>query len=214
MSAQPSAEAPSSPHTVSFMVLPAEVRIQIYSYLLHLPPISATAGGPPDDDAESRVSAGILRASRLIHAEAAPVLYGGNTFVAHPSLLADFPRLRPWYGPVCAAAVLPRIRRFHLTLRLDCDLPFDRRRAAAAFSGAEELHVRVVRTAFLGAGKDNLGTLEDVRGVQRLTIAGSTTGFESYVDWLARLMQSPSGTKALPLAPVGDDTAAQAIAMT
>ncbi|OAA77566.1 hypothetical protein LEL_04389 [Akanthomyces lecanii RCEF 1005] len=184
------------PHPLSFLVLPVEVRLQIYGYLLQLPPIGTAH---PHD--ESRVSAAILLASRQIHAEAAAVLYSANTFVAHPSLLADFPRLRRWYAPVCAAALLPRIRRFHLTLRLDCEVPFDRRRAAAAFSGAEALHVQVTQSVFLGAGRDNLRKLEDVRGVQRLTIRGSTTGFEGYVAWLERLMQSPLGAEAMELTP-------------
>ncbi|KAM0739156.1 hypothetical protein ACQRIT_006893 [Beauveria bassiana] len=195
MPADPSAASPPPPRRrTSFMVLPPEVRLQIYGYLLHLPPLTTTTIDEP------RVSAGILRASRQIHAEAAAVLYGDNIFLAHPSLLADFPRLRRWYTPVCAAAPLPRIRRFHLTLRLDCDPGFDRRRAAAAFAGAEELHIRVVQTFFLSAGKENLATLEDVRGVRGLTICGSTTGFEKYVEWLARLMRSPPGTKAMPFA--------------
>lgn len=198
------ASPPPPPPTLSFMVLPAEVRLQIYDYLLYLPPIGLAAH--PHD--ESRVSAGILLASRQIHAEAAAVLYGSNTFVAHPSLLADFPRLRRWYAPVCAAALLPRIRRFHLTLRLDCEVPFDRRRAAAAFSGAEALHVQVTQSVFLGAGRDNLRKLEDVRGVRRLTIRGSTTGFEGYVAWLERLMQSPPGDGAMELTPWEDDVVA------
>lgn len=193
------------------MVLPAEVRLQIYAYLLQLPPIAPTNPHDDDDDEAAcpRVSAAILRTSRQIHAEAAPVLYGANTFIAHPSLLAGFPRLRPWYAPVCAAALLPRIRRFHLTLRLDCGLGFDRGRAAAAFSGAEELHVRVVQSVFRGAGFDNLAALEDVRGVRRLTIRGSTTGFEGYVDWLARVMQSPLGAGVGEPVPLEADVAVQ-----
>ncbi|KAM3560796.1 hypothetical protein MY1884_002741 [Beauveria asiatica] len=203
MAADSTAASPPPPsHRTSFMVLPAEVRLQIYGYLLRLPPLTATSTATID---EPRVSAGILRTSRQIHAEAAAVLYGDNVFLAHPSLLADFPRLRRWYTPVCAAAPLPRIRRFHLTLRLDCDPGFDRRRAAAAFAGAEELHIRLVQTFFLSAGKENLATLEDVRGVRGLTIRGSTTGFEKYVEWLARLMRSPPGTKAVPFAETEEE---------
>ncbi|ATY59528.1 hypothetical protein A9K55_002995 [Cordyceps militaris] len=200
----PSAEpAPRHP-APSFMVLPAEVRLEIYHHLLRLPPIT-----PDESSAASRVSTAILRTSRLVHAESAAVLYSGNTFVAHPSLLAAFPRLRPWYAPVCAAAVLPRIRRFHLTVRLDRDPAFDRRRAAAAFSGAEVLEVRVVQSVFLGAGRENLRMLEDVRGVQTVTVRGSTTGFEGYVRWLVRLMQSPLGTKAGILTPEEEGVAVE-----
>lgn len=171
------------------MTLPVEVRLQIYTYLLRLPTIASS--GPHE---ETRVSASILLANRQINHEATHVLYTENIFVAHPSLLADFPRLRDWYTPVRCAEVLPRIRRFYLTVRLDCDLPFDRHRARAAFSGAEELHIKVSQSVFLGAGYENLKTLEDVRGVQRLTIRGSTTGFEGYIEWLTNLMQSPLGS--------------------
>lgn len=201
--------ASPQPPKACFMLLPVEVRLQIYAYLLHLPSLAAA-----DPHQESRVSAGILRASRQIHDEATPLLYTDNTFLAHPSLLAGFPRLRSWYAPVCAAALLPRIRRFHLTLRLDCDLPYDRQRAAASFSGAEELHVQVTQAAFLGAGYENLRTLEDVRGVQQLTIRGSTTGFESYIAWLSQLLQSPMGTKAEDFMPSEEDLAIQMTIMT
>ncbi|KAJ6781098.1 hypothetical protein PWT90_00679 [Aphanocladium album] len=205
--AMPPIASPDTDGKASFMILPVEVRLQIYAYLLHLPPITAA------DPHEPRVSAAILRASRQIHDEATAVLYNDNTFVAHPSLLAGFPRLRSWYAPVCAAALLPRIRRFQLTVRLDCDLPFDRRSAAAAFSGAEELHVKVSQAAFLGAGYDNLRKLEDVRGVQQLTIRGSTTGFEGYVAWLSRLMRSPVGTQAEDFVPSEEDLAIQTTIM-
>lgn len=169
--------------------LPTEVRLQIYAYLLRLPPIVAS-----DALRKPRVHASVLLVSRRINEEATHVLYGENTFIAHPSLLADFPRLRDWYTPICTLEVLPRIRRFYITVRLDCDLQFDRERAAVAFSGAEELTVNVSQSVFLGASYQNLRKLEDVREVKRLTIRGSTTGFEGYVEWLTQLMQSPHGT--------------------
>lgn len=139
------------------------------------------------------VHASLLLTCRLIHAEATPILYSLNTFVAHPSLLASFPRLRPWCSPVREAPALALVRRFHLTLRLDCDLPFTRERAARAFSGADELTVEAVQSMFLGVGCANLRVLEGVRGVRRVRIMGSTTGFEEYVRWLEGCMMTPEG---------------------
>ncbi|UNI19067.1 hypothetical protein JDV02_005284 [Purpureocillium takamizusanense] len=141
----------------------------------------------------------LLQTCRLIHLEASPILYSLNTFVAHPSLLASFPRLRPRWrgGPVREARALARLRRFHLTLRLDCDLPFSRDRAARAFSGADALVVDAVQAVFLGVGCANLRVLEGVRGVGRARVVGSTTGFEDYVRWLEGVMMSPPGVEVV-----------------
>lgn len=202
---QPTLSKPSSSSStsdLSFLSLPPEIRLEIYAYLLHLPPI--TSHVPPRNN-PPKIHAAILQTNRQIHEEAAAVLYDTNTFVAHPSLLAGFPRLRTWYPPVCCAAVLPEIRRFHLTLRLDCDVPFDRERAARSFSGAEELHVDAVQSVFLGVGYANLRVLEDVRDVKLVTIRGSTTGMEGYVAWLTRRMMSHKGDDEEDfVAPEGD----------
>ncbi|GJC93848.1 hypothetical protein ColKHC_02674 [Colletotrichum higginsianum] len=71
-------------------------------------------------------------------------------FLAHAMLLASFPRLRSWYPPVRERSVLPRIRRFHVRVRLDCDPTFDAGAATAAFSGVEELVVEVWQAVFQG----------------------------------------------------------------
>ncbi|KAM3537955.1 hypothetical protein ARSEF1564_009118 [Beauveria bassiana] len=173
-----------------FMKVPVEIRFQIYAELLCLPSFIGSVVVH-----ESRVSAAILLTCRRINSEATGFLYSNNMFIAHPSLLADFPRLREWYPPICTLSVLPQISRFHLTIRLVCDLRFDQSSAAAAFSGSKELYVWIVQAVFMGAGHDNLRTLEDVRGVKKLTIRGSTSGFEDYVIWLAQLMRSPLGTE-------------------
>ena len=202
-SPQPSSSTAQAPRT-SFLDLPPEIRLEVYTHLLRLPPIISTASFSSLTSLP-KVTASILLTSRQINNEATSILYTTNTFIAHPSLLADFPRLRPWYPPVCCPTILPRICRFHLTVRLDCDLPFDRRQAAKAFSGAEELHVDATQSVFLGVGCANLRVLEDVRDVKVVTIRGSTTGMEAYVKWLtARMMSAADEVGEQFVPPDGD----------
>lgn len=49
--------------------------------------------------------------------------------------------------------------------------------------------VDVAQAVFLGVGYENLRVLEGVRGVKRVVIRGSTTGFEGYVEWLTGVME-------------------------
>jgi hypothetical protein len=132
-------EIETSRSHMSFLDLPPEIRLEIYQYLLVVPNV------PRSRLPASRcsVSVPILSANRQIHAEASRVLYSYNKFFAHPSLLTAFPRLRTWLPPVREARVYPRIRRFHLRLRLDCDPQFEKEAAARAFSGLDELTVEV-----------------------------------------------------------------------
>ncbi|KAH0595263.1 hypothetical protein MHUMG1_07012 [Metarhizium humberi] len=102
-------------------------------------------------------------------------------------------RLREDYPPVREAAAVSRIRRFRLVIRLDCDVLFSREAAAGALSHMDEVVVDVSQAVFLGAGRENLRVLEDVRGVGRAVIRGSTTGFERYVDWLTGVMEAEKG---------------------
>lgn len=182
----------------SLLSLPLEIRLQIYALLLSLPPYSKHSTHQPP------VHAAILLANRLINFEATPLLYS-NTFLAHPSLLSSFPRLRPSYAPVREASALRRIRRFHLVLRLDCDVPCSRHAFAAAFTGLDELVVDVVQAVFLGVGCANLRVLEGVRGVHRVTIRGSTTGFEDYIRWLEGVMMSEPGANVDDFEPSGSE---------
>lgn len=168
-----------------FLTLPLELRLQIYSYLLHLP--------PPTPLSSPTIHAPILLTNHLIHAEATPLLYAENTFIAHPSMLTSFPRLRSYYPPIRCAEPVRLIRRYHLTVRLDCDLPFTKEAATEAFSGIEALELYLVQSVFLGVGGTNLRAFEGVRGVGRVVITGSTTGIEGYVEWLRGVMQSERG---------------------
>lgn len=179
-----------------FLSIPLELRLEIYSYLLHLPPYCPHQRCPT-----SHVHTNLLLANRQINDEATPLLYASNTFVAHPTLLTSFPRLRAWYGPIRESTIVPRIRRFHLRLRLDCDVPFDRDVVARAFSGLEELTIDLVQAVFMGVGCANLTRFDAVRGVARVNILGSTSGFEDYVSWLRDAMTSKPGVRIADFVP-------------
>lgn len=95
----------------SLLSLPAEIRLHVYAYLLVLPspPHQALQVVRPSGE---RLHPAILRTCRAVCVEALAVLYGENTFDAHPSrLLGSFPRLRRWYWPVNNDEVADRERR-------------------------------------------------------------------------------------------------------
>lgn len=175
-------------------LLPLELRLEIYAYLLVHPqgiPAATPSGRSKKSGNEKELHPAILLVNRQINAEGTPVLYGKNTFLAHPTMLSGFPRLRADFAPVKEAAVLPRIRRFHVRLRLDCDVGVERDAVTKAFSGVEELVVDVWQTVFWGADHEALRVFEGVRGVRRVSITGSTTGFDEYARWLEKAMGSP-----------------------
>jgi hypothetical protein len=195
---------PAEPHllqqpSAGFLTLPIEIRYDIYARLLCVPDYSSFS--PSHVTSKDTVHANILLANRQINNEATAFLYHDNTFLAHPSLLTSFPRLRPHTHPVTSSAVLPRIRKFHLSLRLDCDPNFDAAAAEKSFSGLDELTVHVSQTSFLGIGCANLRRFEGVRGIGRVAIVGSTTGCEEYVAWLRDAMMSEPGTQVAEFVP-------------
>ncbi|KAK2603699.1 hypothetical protein QQS21_004075 [Conoideocrella luteorostrata] len=167
----------------SFMSLPPEIRLQIYTHLLLLPAYTDSPLSQP------QIHPSILLANRQINREGTPLLYTKNMFLAHPSLLTSFPRLRTWYTPVREASAISRIRRFRVVVRLDCDMRYTRDMASRMLSGMDEVVVEVVQAVFLGAGPENLRVLEGVRGVRSVVVRGSTTGFEGYVGWLRERME-------------------------
>ena len=173
--------------SLSFLSLPPEIRLQIYNYLLRLPDYPYPKYKP---SSTVPLHPSLLQTNRQIYDEALPLLYSLNTFLAHPTLLASFPRLRSWYGPVKEASILPLIRRFYIQVWLDCDYSYGKEDVTKAFSGVEELSIDVMQTTWLGAGYRNLRVFEGVRGVGKVVIKGSTAGFEEYVAWLKDAMKS------------------------
>ncbi|EAQ90738.1 predicted protein [Chaetomium globosum CBS 148.51] len=98
----------------TFLTLPVELRLEIYTYLLVLPPpppretLQATyrcsyAASPSGSsltttNSKPTLYPQILRVNTQTYYEALPVLYGQNTFSAHPVRLTAQPTL---YHPYC-----------------------------------------------------------------------------------------------------------------
>ncbi|KAI9898275.1 hypothetical protein N3K66_006635 [Trichothecium roseum] len=210
---QPQSQSDASKASVfPFLHLPIELRLEIYAHLLILPSDDSDDSNNSNnshsvqnydyyhhhhthqkDPSTAPLHPQILLTSRQVNNEATDLLYRKNTFLAHPILLTAFPRLPPLPDPLARPAAAARVRRVRLRLRLDEDLPFKPADAEAALSGLERVEVQLVQRTFLGVGCRNLGVLEGVRGVGRVSIWGSTTGFEKYVAWLAGTMMKPAG---------------------
>ncbi|KAL2160621.1 hypothetical protein VTH06DRAFT_1309 [Thermothelomyces fergusii] len=98
----------------TFLTIPLELRLEIYSHLLVLPPpppreslgavprcsFAASRGlGSTETQSKPTLHPQILRVNRQIYEEALPILYGQNTFSAHPVYLTARPSL---YYPYCS----------------------------------------------------------------------------------------------------------------
>ncbi|KAK5657281.1 hypothetical protein OQA88_3343 [Cercophora sp. LCS_1] len=125
---------PSPPKGPTLLTLPLELRFQIYTHLLVLPttptafdyttalyslyssPTTSSLHHPSasrrDDDTPPRIYPAVLRVCRQTHAEAIPVLYRLNTFLADDMLLSAVPRLRPYYGVIKGDMAYPAETRF------------------------------------------------------------------------------------------------------
>ncbi|KAI7502073.1 hypothetical protein KC347_g9067 [Hortaea werneckii] len=155
---------------------------------------------------EPHICTDLLRTCRQANTEATPILYGENTFNAHPSLLATLPSfllstlpIRVTLPPVTHARVVRLIRKFSLHVRLDTDPRFTSFQAEESFNGVEELEIEVFQAMYGSCDFSVLGLFEGVRGVGRAVVKGSV-GDGRYAGWLARSMMCPPGEK--PLDPV------------
>ncbi len=173
--------------TITFLDLPGEIRNQIYCQLLVVPPLSVPRllGDPP-------IYPQILSVCRKIHEEARQILYSCNTFLAHPNLLSDLPRLRLYYDTISSPILISLIQRYHIRVRLDCDPNFSMIKATNAFSGVEELTIEVFQAQFGSSDYKRLTLVEGVRGVKRPRLYGSVTAFPEYVAWLEAAIVSPT----------------------
>ena len=196
----------------ALLSLPPELRNEIWRYLLvhtasldrkapHNPSSPATPG-PRDPD----ICANILRTCRQAYTEATPILYGENTFNAHPSLLATLPSfllstlpVRLTRPPVTHPRVVRLIRKFSLHVRLDTDPRFTSAQAEESFNGVEELEIEVFQAMYGSCDFSVLGLFEGVRGVGRAVVRGSV-GDGRYAGWLAQSMMCPPGEKPLGFA--------------
>ncbi|TVY33009.1 hypothetical protein LSUB1_G007574 [Lachnellula subtilissima] len=174
--------------SLTFLDLPGEIRNQIYCQLLLVPSLSTARllGDPP-------IYPAILSTCRKIHSETHPILYGSNTFLAHPNLLTGLPRLRLYYSTISSPILISRIRRFHIRVRLDNDPNFSAQKAQESFTGVEELTIEVFQAQYGSSDYKVLRLFEGVRGVERTRVYGSITGFPEYAEWLQNVMSTPVG---------------------
>ncbi|KAI7268189.1 hypothetical protein KC345_g7706 [Hortaea werneckii] len=201
----------------ALLSLPPELRNEIWRYLLVLHPscpsssLSALEHPKPrhpsyPGSGHPRIYANILRTCKQANAEATPILYGENTFNAHPSLLATLPSfllsvlpVRLTLPPVTRSRVVRLIRKFSLHVRLDTDPRFSSAQAEESFNGVDELEIEVFQAMYGSCDFSVLGLFEGVRGVGRAVVRGSV-GDGKYADWLARSMMCPPGQKVLGFA--------------
>lgn len=179
---------------LTFLDLPGEIRNYIYELLLLVPSPStprALGSDPP-------LHPQILAVCRQLHREAAEVLYGKNTFLAHPNLLSGLPRLRPYYETISSRNLISRIVRYHIRVRLDCDPNFSAKEASDCFDGMEELTIEVFQAQYGSSDQKVLELFEGIRGVKKARIYGSVVAFPRYARWLEYAMMSPSDVDILP----------------
>jgi hypothetical protein len=173
---------------LTFLDLPGEIRNQIYHQLIVLPSLSV-----PKPLNDHPIYPEILHTCRKIHEEARQILYGCNTFIAHPNLLAGLPRLRKCFDTISRPSLISMIRRYYIRVRLDCDPNFSAKKAQEAFTGVEELTLDVFQAQFGSSDYKVLKLFEGIRAVNKARIYGSITGFPEYANWLEGAMMSLEG---------------------
>ncbi|KAK4192923.1 hypothetical protein QBC35DRAFT_547049 [Podospora australis] len=212
-------EDPTTKPKPTFLTIPPEIRLQIYTYLLTIPPsppapapiyrspsppISSSPPSPsssPSSPPKSSFAPAILLTSRLIHHESLPLLYQLNTFPVDPLTLTPFSPLslspsHPSPPPIIPSSHRHLIKSYSIKLQLDNPKPvFTQQALTAKFSGADRLEINVWQATYMGGvGVDVLRLFEGVRGVRKLAkIRGGMLGcgFEGYFPWLENQMMKP-----------------------
>ncbi|KAF2188954.1 hypothetical protein K469DRAFT_702648 [Zopfia rhizophila CBS 207.26] len=181
--------------------LPAELRNQVYGYLLCPDALSIqkqiqkskkkdmSVAGYNVTSTPTTIFPQILSTCKRIHEEAEAILYGLHTFHAHPSLLTSLPYLTTSAHPVLYKTVTSKIQRWSLSLRLDIDPRFTLEQATAAFSGAEYLEIHVWQAQFEACDYSVLKLFTGVRGVKIARVGGSVD--RELAEWLEGLMMLP-----------------------
>ncbi|KAK3994689.1 hypothetical protein QBC44DRAFT_38622 [Cladorrhinum sp. PSN332] len=196
------------PPKPTFLTIPLELRLEIYSLLLTLPPLPPPSPvyrsppSPPRSPSPSRPEhyhAAIILTCRQTHFEATPLLYSLNTFKADPKFLTAVP------SPLIDSKYIPLIRHWSIKIRLDHPTPSLSSSSSQAclpnhtpatlsrvFSNAHSLTITLWQASFMGGvGISQLARFERVRNVRRVKIQGMMPGFGRYVRWLEGQMRKP-----------------------
>lgn len=178
-----------------FLQLPGELRNQILrALLIHRTPIitrSANQLAPPKPT-NLQLCPNILLTSWRTYYEGLSILYGENTFQAHPSYLTSMLFAIDPSRTITASFCKELISRFHIRVRLDCDPYYEAEAVKKAFSGAELLEVELFRSSWGIGGYDALEGFMGVRGVRKAKVYGSVGA--KFASWLEEIMQAPDGT--------------------
>lgn len=175
--------------------LPSELRNAIYELLLIQQDIRI-----PPHERKHRICANLLQTCKQVHAEAGPILYGENMFMAHSNLLTTLPsfllfklpNIKDTLPPVIYPRVAKMIRRFFFHVRLDIDNRWTKQQATECFTGLEVLEIEVFQPSYGTCDFTVLKLLEGVRGVGKAVVAGSV-GDGNYARWLEMAMMSDVG---------------------
>ncbi|KAK4223871.1 hypothetical protein QBC38DRAFT_372233 [Podospora fimiseda] len=189
-----------SPPAPTFLTLPLELRHEIYSHILTLPPLpppSPVYRSPPSPPRSPSPSlpkhyTAILLACRQTHHEATPLLYTLNTFKADPDLLTAVP------SPLINDKYIPLIRNWSIKIRLDppphSHPEWSSTHLTRAFNNSHSLTITLWQASFMGGvGISQLSQFESVRGVRSVKIQGMMPGYGRYVKWLEKQMMKPVG---------------------
>ncbi|KAK4163584.1 hypothetical protein QBC43DRAFT_319352 [Cladorrhinum sp. PSN259] len=184
----------------TFLTIPLELRLEIYSHILTFPPpptpapVYRSPRSPPRSPSPERPrhNTALLLTCRQTHHEATSLLYSLNTFKADPLLLTSLP------SPLVDTKYLPLIRHWSIKIRLDpppSEIPeYTPATLCHAFNNSHSLTITLWQASFMGGvGIRELAAFECVRGVRSVKIQGMMPGFGRYVKWLEGQMKKPVG---------------------
>ncbi|KAL8829982.1 MAG: hypothetical protein Q9170_005939 [Blastenia crenularia] len=181
---------------LSFLDLPAEIRNFIFGLvLIHKTPIVALGSHTlkPPRPVSLDLSPNVCLVSHAVYDESSSILYGENTFQAHPTFLtcsvfAIDPRKR-----IDSSRCISKIHKWHVRARLDCDPYHSPEVISWMFTGALELEMEVFRASWGTGTYDVLDAFAKVRNVRRAKVHGSVG--DKYARWLEGVMMSEIGAE-------------------
>ncbi len=161
---------------IGLLDLPTEIRLQILEDVLcHSTPIYMTSAHilTPQQHTLLGLSPLIICTCKQLYEESLPILYGKNTFQAHPTLLKQTVFALDPTRRVTAPYCIRLITRWHVRVRLDCDPFYSPADVEEAFSSCEVVEVEVFRSAWGTGSYSALYGFTKVRGVKRARVYGS-----------------------------------------